>query len=125
MSFNTVSQQATGVSCLPTSCAEEANIQAYAKIVTTSWTYFVHSPLVTIGRTVSTTVLSPAAMAVDGNAAADIEVGDSKLISRTHASIAYNPASCTWEIICLGRNGMRVNNSVLKKEQAPMQLVSG
>ncbi|KAG7739360.1 hypothetical protein KL932_003454 [Ogataea haglerorum] len=78
-------------------------VQAYAKIAGRDWTFYVKSLKVLIGRN------------TDSHGAdrhedkVDIDLGPSKVVSRKHASISYNLEERRWELVILGRNGLKID----------------
>lgn len=88
-------------------------VQAYAKLAGSTWTYYVRSLTIVIGRNAS-----------DSSSDRDkvqIDLGPSKVISRKHAAIQYN--GNFWEITVYGRNGVKIDRVSLKKDSA--RLFSG
>jgi hypothetical protein len=81
----------------PQQAPADDSVQAYAKLSGDTWSYYLQDLAVTIGRT-SDSQEDPV----------DIDLGRSKTISRKHASISFNFTSRKWEIIVLGRNGLKV-----------------
>jgi forkhead protein FKH len=117
---------------------QQENVQkvsAYAKIAGRDWTYFVREQSVNIGRppdgakdnsTVNAAASSPI---VDMKEVlpVHIDLGPSKIVSRHHASIFYDgefPEGGGWHVRVNGRNGVRVNNALLKRGNR-MQISSG
>jgi forkhead protein FKH len=104
---------------------DHQKVSAYAKIAGRDWTYFVREQAINLGRPPDDR------QAVNGGPAASspasdlkdtlpvhIDLGPSKIISRHHASIFYDaefPAEGGWHIRVNGRNGVRVNNVLLKR----------
>lgn len=98
-------------------------VSAYAKIAGRDWTYFVREQSVNFGRppddrpTVNG-ASSPIADLKDV-LPVHIDLGPSKIVSRHHASIYYDadfPADeGGWHVRVNGRNGVRVNNALIKK----------
>lgn len=80
------------------------NVQAYAKLAGSSWTYYVRSLNVVIGRT-----SEPAT----GDNEVQIDLGPAKVVSRKHATIQYNGEH--WELSICGRNGVKVDRVLLKE----------
>lgn len=78
----------------------DTEVQAYAKLAGSVWTYYVQNIEVVIGRTSDPN--SP-------QERVDIDLGPAKVVSRRHASIQYNTKLRHWEIHILGRNGVRVD----------------
>ncbi|KAA8911894.1 hypothetical protein TRICI_003687 [Trichomonascus ciferrii] len=78
----------------------DTEVQAYAKLAGSVWTYYVQNIEVVIGRTSDPN--SP-------QERVDIDLGPAKVVSRRHAIIQYNTKLRHWEIHILGRNGVRVD----------------
>ncbi len=105
-------------------------VQAYAKIAGATWTYYVKTLRVNIGRPPDS---SPATNAnadpsaapppqsspgVEGadNLVVHIDLGPSKLISRQHAIIEYATEGVEgWQLIVYGRNGVKVNDQIIRR----------
>lgn len=110
-------------------------VSAYAKIAGRDWTYFVREQSVNIGRppdgakdnsTLPTAASSPI---VDMKEVlpVHIDLGPSKIVSRHHASVFYDgdyPEGGGWHVRVNGRNGVRVNNALLKRGMR-LQITSG
>ena len=98
-------------------------MQAYAKLAGSNWTYYVKDLKVNIGRppdprptTVGTDATSPAQPPVRDAPTVDIDLGPSKMVSRQHATIEYDiERTRTWQLLVTGRNGMRLDNDMIKK----------
>jgi len=98
-------------------------VSAYAKIAGRDWTYFVREQSVNFGRppddrpTVNG-ASSPIADLKDVFPV-HIDLGPSKIVSRHHASIYYDADfpedEGGWHVRVNGRNGVRVNNVLIKK----------
>lgn len=104
-----------------TKTENKQSIQAYAKIAGRNWTYYVKSLHVNIGREPdreqrSNEQSSPVTIAARALPDVHVDLGPSKFVSRLHAEIFYdgeeNPA---WHIRVNGRNGVRLNNAILKR----------
>lgn len=78
-------------------------VQAYAKIAGSNWTYFVKSLETTIGR--NTDVTKPDEKLID------IDLGPAKVVSRKHATISYNLVTRVWELNVAGRNGAKIDTA--------------
>jgi hypothetical protein len=89
-------------------CANDKNlateVQAYAKIAGNNWTYYVKTLNITIGR--NTENVNP-----EDEGAINIDLGPSKVVSRSHASINYNINTRSWELYVSGRNGAKVDTA--------------
>ncbi|KAJ6093215.1 transcriptional regulator family: Forkhead [Penicillium sp. IBT 16267x] len=97
------------------------SIQAYAKIAGRDWTYYVKSLHVNIGREPDreqhpAEQSSPVTIAARSLPDVDVDLGPSKFVSRLHAEIFYDGKQApAWHIRINGRNGVRLNNSILKR----------
>lgn len=91
---------------------QNSEIQAYAKLAGKSWSYYVKATRINIGRS-----QEPNGRDDD----VQLDLGPSKIVSRKHASIAYNGRY--WEIDVFGRNGVKIDKVLVKQGRA--QLFSG
>ena len=95
----------------------EDTVSAYAKIAGRTWSYFVRSSSVNIGRAPEKEVAASndgnGFTPVNDNEMAHIDLGPSKLVSRLHAVVEYHQEQ--WRIEVKGRNGIRVNGQLLKR----------
>ena len=98
-------------------------VSAYAKIAGRDWTYFVREQSVNFGRPPDDRpnlngTSSPIADLKDV-LPVHIDLGPSKIVSRHHASIYYDAdypeGEGGWHVRVNGRNGVRVNNLLVKK----------
>jgi len=104
-------------------------ITAYAKVAGASWTYYVKELTIRIGRppdarpgTLGSPTPPPQQKTED---IVHIDLGPSKLVSRSHAIITYDMAGDrNWQLRVLGRNGLKVNEEPYKKD-AVIVLQSG
>jgi forkhead protein FKH len=97
----------------------EHGVQAYAKIAGRDWTYYVTSVAIKIGRISEPRPQYPPEF--DPEEEEDyvhVDLGPSKLISRQHAQIQFNPKEETWFLKVNGRNGLRVNGNAWKSGSA-------
>ena len=101
----------------------KGNINAFAKLCGKEWTYYVLHAQIYFGR-------APdgfhARQAREETAAQEsgedhppiaIDLGPSKIVSRTHAELRYSQTDDGWYIYAYGRNGVRVDETNLKKGQ--------
>lgn len=110
----------------------DGQISAYAKIAGRDWTYYLHRESIVIGRPPDDRQpngmgASSPMSGVKESLEVDIDLGPSKIISRVHASVYYDgevPEGGGWHIRVNGRNGVRVNN-VLLKRGARQRITSG
>ncbi|KAJ1812339.1 hypothetical protein LPJ75_003697, partial [Coemansia sp. RSA 2598] len=88
----------------------QAPVQAYAKLEGPDFCYYVRSLEVSLGR-------HPSGSHTD---AVDIDLGDSKAVSRRHARILYNFMSQSFELQVLGKNGCLVDDEYYARGQSVM-----
>ncbi|KAI0971739.1 fork head domain-containing protein [Xylaria arbuscula] len=93
-------------------------IAAYAKIAAQDWTYYIKSTSVNIGR--NTDTQDP-----DDPSFVHIDLGPSKTFSRQTAVIYFDPELGKWYLQAKGRNGLRVDDEILRKSDHPHCLGSG
>ncbi|KAI8634802.1 fork head domain-containing protein [Xylariaceae sp. FL1651] len=93
-------------------------IEAYAKIAAQDWTYYIRTLSVNIGR--NTDAQDP-----DGPDFVHIDLGPSKIFSRQTAVIYFDTNPGKWFLQAKGRNGLKVDNEVLKRPDPPHALGSG
>jgi forkhead protein FKH len=112
---------------------EAEKVTAYAKIAGRDWTYFVVGQNVNIGRPPDkdpdAPAILPSSPLVDMKELlpVHIDLGPSKYVSRHHACVFYDaefPENGGWHLRVVGRNGVRVNNHLLKRNDSH-QLTSG
>lgn len=103
---------------------DTSKVSAYAKIAGREWTYFVRDQSVNIGRppddrqSVNGLGASSPITDLKDVLPVHIDLGPSKIVSRHHASIFYDsdyPAGGGWHVRVNGRNGVRVDNILLKR----------
>lgn len=94
-------------------------VQAYAKLAGNNWTYYVKSLKNMIGRPPEE-LKNPQTPDANGQPSESdidtgiaIDLGPMKMVSRLHAEINYEAQD--WAITVYGRNGIRINNVILKK----------
>ncbi|KAI9837997.1 MAG: hypothetical protein M1819_006151 [Sarea resinae] len=110
-------------------------VQAYAKVAGREWTYYVKTLKVNIGRPPDATMRpnsegppqsspGPASAPAPGPSHDDdriihIDLGPSKLVSRLHAEIFFDSdgAAAGWQLFVNGRNGVKVNDTNVKRGQ--------
>ncbi len=105
----------------------EHHTSSYAKFCGTDWTYYVKDIHVYIGRPPEAT----SGQNSDVNDTPDpdvlhthIDLGPSKLISRLHAELLFNEEDSKWYVKVYGRNGVKVNTSLLRQGER-CQIKSG
>ena len=97
----------------------KGNINAFAKICGREWTYYVLSAQIFFGRAPD----GPHPRPVDAKESGDdqppihIDLGPSKVVSRTHAELRYSQSDDGWHVYAYGRNGVKVDETNLKKGQ--------
>ncbi|KAF7588175.1 transcription factor [Aspergillus hancockii] len=97
------------------------SIRAYAKIAGRNWTYYVKTLHVNIGREPDREQKldeqsSPVTIAARALPEVNVDLGPSKFVSRLHAEIFYDgEETASWHIRVNGRNGVRLNNAILKR----------
>ena len=101
----------------------KGNINAFAKICGREWTYYVLSSHIFFGRAPDGFHASQPRNGPDGQGSNDdqppihIDLGPSKVVSRTHAELRYSQSDDGWHVHAYGRNGVRVDEANLKKGQ--------
>lgn len=85
---------------------EPQRIQAYALLDFDSFTFYVQTMQILLGRMVEGDALTDAL---------DIHLGNQKAISRRHAKIFYNFGNQRFELSVLGRNGAFVDGNFVEK----------
>ncbi|KAL9100112.1 MAG: hypothetical protein Q9163_004473 [Psora crenata] len=86
------------------------NVQAFAKISGRKWTYFVTEVRIVIGR--------QSEDSKEGDAEkVHIDLGPNKMISRLHAELYYDQEAEAWQISVHGRNGVRVNERQIRRNE--------
>ena len=98
----------------------QEHIPGYGKIAGRDWTFIIRKVEVNIGRPEAQERL----MADDGagqtsaassRTVVDIDLGPDRQVSRSHAVISYDSESMGWFIVVNGRNGLRIDNNLLKR----------
>ncbi|KKF96269.1 hypothetical protein CFO_g1384 [Ceratocystis platani] len=100
-------------------------VKAYAKIAAQDWTFYVTKLEIKIGRSSDASILTAAATTASDAPAPQsettksedlvhIDLGPSKTVSRQHALIFFNSEAEQWYLNVKGRNGAKVDGSVLK-----------
>ncbi|KAL1887753.1 transcription factor [Ceratocystis pirilliformis] len=100
-------------------------VKAYAKIAAQDWTFYVTKLEINIGRSSDASILTAAATTASDAPAPQsettkpedlvhIDLGPSKTVSRQHALIFFNSEAEQWYLNVKGRNGAKVDGSVLK-----------
>ena len=84
------------------------NVEAYAKLSGSKWTYFVQQMNIVIGRYSE----DPKE---EGSERVEIDLGPSKVTSRQHAEIFFDQGTEDWYVSVHGRNGVRVNERQVRR----------
>jgi pSer/pThr/pTyr-binding forkhead associated (FHA) protein len=105
-------------------------VEAFAKLAGKGWAFYVTKTRTNIGRPPEAANPPPRASSNTDEAEetppeertaeankVHIDLGPSKMVSRLHAEIYFDTGSRTWVIVVNGRNGIRVNNNVLRRGQ--------
>ena len=109
----------------PSDDSDNENVRAFAKIAGRDWTYYVTEPSINIGRSpdggakpgLDVGSQSSPAPQVEDNSIAHIDLGPNKLVSRVHAKCYYDNDDERWHLLVNGRNGVRVNDILLRRGQ--------
>lgn len=98
----------------------QENVPGYGKIAGRDWAFIIRKVEVNIGRPEAHERLqvdenigqagTPSAKTV-----VDIDLGPDRQVSRSHAIISYDAETASWFIVVNGRNGLRVDNNLLKR----------
>lgn len=88
------------------SAVDSQKIQAYAMLDFDSFTFYVQTMQILLGRMVEGDSLTDAL---------DIHLGNQKAISRRHAKIFYNFGNQRFELSVLGRNGAFIDGNFVEK----------
>jgi hypothetical protein len=117
---------------------QSKNVQAYAKITGRNWTFYVKRLRTNIGRPpegyipVGESPKTPAASneglelpgAPTEPSRIHVDLGPNKVVSRLHAEIFFDTEALVWKIIVNGRNGVKIDENLLRRGQE-MKLQSG
>ncbi|KAF2767904.1 hypothetical protein EJ03DRAFT_337328 [Teratosphaeria nubilosa] len=97
----------------------QENVPGYGKIAGRNWAYIIRKVEVNIGRPEAQEKLVTDEHGHAGTPSSrtvvDIDLGPDRQVSRSHAVIAYDSDSEQWFIMVNGRNGLRVDNNLLKR----------
>jgi pSer/pThr/pTyr-binding forkhead associated (FHA) protein len=98
----------------------QENVPGYGKIAGRDWAFIIRKVEVNIGRPEAHERLPVEESAGRPNTPShktvvDIDLGPDRQVSRSHAIISYDGASSSWFIVVNGRNGLRVDNNLLKR----------
>lgn len=97
------------------------DIEAYAKVAGSDWTYYITTLHVNIGRTPE----GGNPPSVEDEEFVHIDLGPEKTVSRQTATIYYNSEMSNWYLQVKARNGLKVDDSPLKREDDDLALQSG
>ena len=76
--------------------------RAFAKLAGQSWTYFLNDTQIVIGRG-------------DKENSVDVDLGPGKMVSRKHATIAYEDEE--WWLTVFGRNGLKLDATPVQMDE--------
>ncbi|EMD00686.1 hypothetical protein BAUCODRAFT_60787 [Baudoinia panamericana UAMH 10762] len=97
----------------------QEHVPGYGKIAGRDWSFIIRNLEVNIGRPEAHEKLAVAepgeAPAPSAKTVIDIDLGPDRQVSRSHAIIAYDSDEAKWFIIVNGRNGLRIDNTPLKR----------
>ena len=99
-------------------------VNAYAKISGKDWTYYVTDVNIFFGRAPeplgrqSTAAGADSAQPNTEDPQIHIDLGPSKVVSRTHGELRYSQSDNIWQVHCFGRNGVKVNDKFLKRQES-------
>lgn len=98
----------------------QENVPGYGKIAGRDWAFIIRKVEVNIGRPEAHEKLSVEdaggqAATPSHKTVVDIDLGPDRQVSRSHAIISYDANSGNWFIVVNGRNGLRVDNNLLKR----------
>lgn len=91
--------------------ANKDGVKAYAKVAAQDWTFYITKLSVNIGRA------SELPQAEDDHCdplQVNIDLGPSKMVSRDHAAIIFDPKDQKWLLEVKGRNGAKIDGQLLK-----------
>ncbi|RDA89177.1 hypothetical protein CP533_0829 [Ophiocordyceps camponoti-saundersi (nom. inval.)] len=102
--------------------ANKDNVKAYAKVAAQDWTFYITKLSISIGR-------APELPQAEDDHVVEhvpvhIDLGPSKMVSRNHAAITFDPKNQQWLLEVKGRNGAKVDGQTLKPH-ASCPLISG
>ena len=98
----------------------QENVPGYGKIAGRDWAFIIRKVEVNIGRPEAHERLPVEESAgrpgtPSHKTVVDIDLGPDRQVSRSHAIISYDGATSNWFIVVNGRNGLRVDNNLLKR----------
>lgn len=100
-------------------------VQAYAKLAGKDWTFYIKRLKNNIGRPPEGYIPPPVVEEVNGIEDLDkeepgmvhVDLGPSKMVSRVHAQIEFDNNIERWFIHVAGRNGIKVDTHLIRREQ--------
>lgn len=95
-------------------------VKAYAKLSGENWIFYVNKLSITLGRNSKN-----GGGGEESGSCVDVNLDRSPTVSRKHARLDFNFHTRKWEIMCLGRNGLRVNGYFVKPRGFPVSLFNG
>ncbi|KAF5019773.1 hypothetical protein F66182_8210 [Fusarium sp. NRRL 66182] len=98
--------------------AKGDGVKAYAKVAAQDWTFYITKLVVNIGRAPETSHTSQNTASDDDDQHVHIDLGPSKMVSREHATIAFDSKEERWFLRVKGRNGAKVDSQPVKAGQA-------
>ena len=96
----------------------QEHVPGYGKIAGRDWAFIIRKVEVNIGRPEAHDRLQADEAGPPGLTAktvVDIDLGPDRQVSRSHAIISYDSDTMQWLIIVNSRNGVRVDNNLLKR----------
>ena len=97
-------------------------IRAYAKICGATWTYYINETNINIGRTPDSSTRQSVSLRAESSPGeggdlptVHLDLGPHKHVSRLHSKLFFDSSDAKWYIRVEGRNGLRVNNMVVKR----------
>jgi pSer/pThr/pTyr-binding forkhead associated (FHA) protein len=98
----------------------QENVPGYGKIAGRDWVFIIRKIEVNIGRPEAHERLSNVEQGGElvtptARTVVDIDLGPDRQVSRLHAIISYDADNMQWYIVVNGRNGLRVDNNLLKR----------
>lgn len=97
----------------------QENVPGYGKIAGRDWAFIIRKVEVNIGRPETQEKLTldenGHSVGPSSKTVVDIDLGPDRQVSRSHAVIAYDGEVRQWFLVVNGRNGLRVDNNLLKR----------
>jgi len=89
---------------------DQKPIQAYAKLQGEDFVYYIRTLSVLLGRKTAP------------YDEVQVDLGTSKIVSRIHARIEYNFVTKSFELTCLGKNGVFIDGKFVAKDSSAVAL---